>query len=167
MYYYQEFANMKRVATIILSILATATMACAQSHGLCSDECSLYVNFQDKGIEDFCLRAKGIDADKDGKISIAEAAAVEKLSLMSFKSFIRSIKSYEDLKYFPNIEYFHAGFSYADTLDLSHNPKLKEIDCSDCRNLKVILLPNGCKSEIKQGYWNDEAPVVKYVKIEN
>ena len=51
--------------------------------------------------------------------------------------------------YFPNLEYFHAGNSYAETVDLSACKKLKEVDLSDCRMLKKIILAKGCKPTIK------------------
>ena len=107
------------------------------------------VPFADEDVKEFCLRNKKIDSDKDGHISIDEAKAVTRLSLMNFKSFIRNIKSYEDLKFFPNLEYFHAGMTYVETLDVSCCPKLKELDLSDCRMLKTIILAKGCKPEIK------------------
>ena len=120
------------------------------------------VPFADEGIKEFCLRNRKIDADQNGEISIDEAKAVTKLSLMNFKSFMRNIKSYEDLKYFPNLEYFHAGYTYADTLDLSCLKKLKELDVSDCRMLKTIILAKGCKPTIKYpvAYKGEQAKVV-------
>lgn len=120
------------------------------------------VPFADEGVKEFCLRNRKIDADQNGEISIDEAKAVTKLSLMNFKSFIRNIKLYEDLKYFPNLEYFHAGYTYAETLDLSCLKKLKELDVSDCRMLKTIILAKGCKPTIKYpvAYKGEQAKVV-------
>lgn len=117
--------------------------------------------FKDDAIKDFCLRNK-VDADKDGVISKEEAAAVTRLSLMNFKSFMRNIKSYEDLQKFPNLEYFHAGMTYLETIDLSCLPKLKELDLSDCRMLKTIVLAKGCKPEIKYpvAYKGEKAKIV-------
>lgn len=118
--------------------------------------------FKDNGIRDFCIEwLKDVDADKDGQVSVEEAKAVKKLSLMCFKSFIRFIKNYDDLKYFPNLEYFHAGTSYAETVDLSACKKLKELDLSDCRMLKKIILAKGCKPTIKYpvAYKGEQAKV--------
>lgn len=117
--------------------------------------------FKDDGIKDFCLRNK-VDVDKDGVISKEEAAAVTRLSLMNFKSFMRNIKSYDDLQYFPNLEYFHAGLNYLETIDLSCCPKLTEIDLSDSRMLKTIVLAKGCKPEIKYpvAYKGEKAKIV-------
>ena len=39
--------------------------------------------------------------------------------------------------------------TYAETLDVSCCPKLKELDATDCRMLKTIVLAKGCKPEIK------------------
>lgn len=120
------------------------------------------VAFADEGIRDFCLRDKKIDADKDGSITIDEAKAVTKLSFMNFRSFIRNIKSYEDLKFFPNLEYLHAGMTYVETIDLSCLKNLKELDVSDCRMLKTLILAKGCKPEIKYpvAYKGEQAKVV-------
>lgn len=117
--------------------------------------------FKDDAIKNFCLRNK-VDADKDGVISKEEAAAVTRLSLMNFKSFMCNIKSYEDLQNFPNLEYFHAGMTYLETIDLSCLPKLKELDLSDCRMLKTIVLAKGCKPEIKYpvAYKGEKAKIV-------
>lgn len=106
------------------------------------------ITFTDNGIRDFCLRNK-VDANKDGVITAIEAKAVTNLSLMNFKSFMRNIKSYDDLKYFPNLQSFHAGYTYVETIDLSCCPMLKELDLSDCRMLKEVILAEGCKPEIK------------------
>lgn len=107
------------------------------------------LTFVDQGIKDFCLRTKEINTNNDEEITVEEAKAATHLSLMVFKSFIRNIKSYEDLKYFPNLTYFHAGLTYLETLDVSCCPNLKELDATDCRMLKTIVLAKGCKPEIK------------------
>ena len=106
------------------------------------------IAFSDSSIKDFCLRNK-VDANHDGEISVSEAELQTRLSLMNFRSFMRNIKSYEDLQNFPNLEYFHAGMTYLETIDLSCLPKLKELDLSDCRMLKTVVLAKGCKPEIK------------------
>ena len=121
-----------------------------------------FIVFKDDGIRDFCIDwLKTVDTNKDKQVTVEEAAAVKELSLMCFKSFIRFIKNYDDLKYFPNLEYFHAGTSYAETVDLSACKKLKEVDLSDCRMLKKIILAKGCKPTIKYpvAYKGEQAKV--------
>lgn len=108
------------------------------------------ITFKDAGIRDFCTDwLKTVDTNKDKIVTLEEAAAVKDLCLMNFKSFMRTIKDYDDLKYFPNLEKLHAGMTYAETIDLSSCPKLKEVDLSDCRMLKKVILAKGCKPEIK------------------
>lgn len=120
------------------------------------------IAFEDEGFKEFCLRDKRLNVDKDDIITEDEAKSATRLSLMNFKSFMRNIKSYADLKYFPNLEYFHAGYTYAETIDLSCCPKLKEVDLSDCRMLKEIILAKGCKPDIKYpvAYKGEKAKVV-------
>jgi hypothetical protein len=107
------------------------------------------VEFADDGFKAFCLRDKKIDVNKDGIISTEEAAATKKLSLKNKRNFIRIINSHEDLKNFPNLEYFNAGFNYLETIDVSRCPKLKKLDVSDSRTLVTIVVAEGCKPEIK------------------
>ena len=133
-----------------------------KSDGCCKKkDGSQNIVFQDESIKAFCLRNK-VDTNKDGEISLDEAKATTKLSLMNFKSFMRTIKSYEDLQFFPNLEYFDAGMTYAETIDLSGCPKLKELDLSDCRMLKTIVLAKGCKPEMKYpvAYKGEKAKIV-------
>ena len=120
--------------------------------------------FADEAFKAFCLFHK-LDVNGDKEMSIDEAKAQTRLSLMNFKSLMRTVKTYEDLQYFPNLEYFHAGMSYVDTLDVSCCPKLKELDASDCRKLQVIVLAKGCKPEIKYPVaWKGENPKLVYAK---
>ena len=152
---------MKRTIIYFLTII-NMFVANAQTGDV--QQCEV-VPFADEGVKDFCLRNKKIDSDKDGHISIDEAKAVTRLSLMNFRSFIRNIKSYADLEYFPNLEYFHAGMTYVETLDVSCCPKLKELDLSDCRMLKTIILAIGCKPEIKYPVaYKGEQVKVEYTK---
>lgn len=126
-------------------------------------ELPLGIAFKDKGIRDFCIDwLKTVDTDKDGQVTPEEAAAVKELCLLSFKKFIRIIKDYDDLQYFHNLEYFHAGTSYAETVDLSACKNLKELDVSNCRMLKTIILAKGCKPEIKYpvAYKGKQAKVI-------
>lgn len=121
------------------------------------------ITFKDDGIRDFCIDwLKTVDTNKDKQVTVEEAAAVKELSLMCFKSFVRNIKTYEDLQYFYNLEYLHAGFTYAETVDVSCCPKLKELDLSECRMLKTIVLAKGCKPQIKYpvAYKGEQAKIV-------
>ena len=148
---------MKKIFTT-LALALTVITSSAQT------ESDSLISFADEGLKTFCIKFNRIDTNKDQEISLGEAAASTRLSLMVYKSFMQPIKDYRDLAFFPNLQYLHAGLSYADTLDLSNNPLLEEIDASDCRKLSVIILRKGCKPEIKTGYWKGEKPKIIYKK---
>ncbi|MBO7337117.1 MAG: hypothetical protein J6W49_01265 [Paludibacteraceae bacterium] len=122
------------------------------------------IEFADEAFKAFCLRTKKADANKDGGISRDEAAALKKLSLMNFKSFVYTVKSFKDLKYFPNLETFHAGLNFEERIDLSSCPNLKDLDLSDSRMLREIVLAKGCEPVIKQYAYPSEPLKITYAK---
>ena len=83
-----------------------------------------FVHFEDKGVEEICLNA--FDKDKDGKLSIEEAAAVKDMSPIREALRKRENNSFNEFKYFTGIE--AALNSYFD-----HS------------NLTAITLPYGIK----------------------
>ena len=102
------------------------------------------LHFVNDTIRQYCVKSK-VDTNKDGVISVEEARACKRLTLVEYRNAVRSIRSYDDLQHFPNLEYLHVGKSQADTIDLRHCCQLKELDLRDCRVLKTIILPRGCK----------------------
>ena len=78
---------MKRNLLLIIGLLSVS-ISCAQN-----------LQFREQRIKE---RA---DLDKDGKVSLQEAQAITNLSLMAARIDMFSIKSYEDLRHFPNLEY--------------------------------------------------------------
>ena len=117
---------MKRNLLLIIGLLSVS-ISCAQN-----------LQFREQRIKE---RA---DLDKDGKVSLQEAQAIINLSLMASRIDMFSIKSYEDLRHFPNLEYLHTGYTTADTIDLSHNPKIREVDFSGAKSPNlVIIFPPG------------------------
>jgi hypothetical protein len=182
---------MKQILTIALMVLCTCATAMAQFNGTTVPDVPMVpptpgfdnqqpavditktlpdslITFQDRGIKDFCVEwLKNVDTNHDGEVSKAEALRTTTLNLMPFRSFIRVIRNYDDLKWFPNLESLSAGSSYVDTLDLRHNPKLTFLRVSECRALKVVILAEGCQPEIiHEGGWLQEAPKVIYAKEE-
>ena len=83
-----------------------------------------FVHFEDKGVEEICLNA--FDKDKDGKLSIEEAAAVKDMSPIHEALRKRENNSFNEFKYFTGVE--AALNSYFD-----HS------------NLTAITLPYGIK----------------------
>ena len=63
------------------------------------------------------------DADKDGTLSESEADAVTKISITS-----KTISSLKGVEYFRNLTQLLAWNNQLSSLDVSHNPRLKELD---------------------------------------
>lgn len=116
---------MKRSILILFGLLATS-LSCAQN-----------LRFKENRIK---VQA---DADRDGKVSEQEAKAVISLSLMANRSDMFQISSYDDLRYFPNLEYLYTGYTDVDTIDLRNNPKIREVDYTGARskNLTILFAP--------------------------
>lgn len=69
------------------------------------------------------------DANKDGELTVGEAEAATRLMLMyPNRKNMFMISTYDDLRFFPNLEYLDAGASRVTAIDLSHNPKLQEVN---------------------------------------
>lgn len=92
------------------------------------------------------------DKNKDGKLSVGEAEEVTKLVLMyPSRKDMFMISTYDDLRFFPNLEYLDAGKSFVEVIDLSHNPRLKEINLYGCQwpGLKEVRYAEGVKMVYK------------------
>lgn len=83
-----------------------------------------FVHFEDKGVEDICLNA--FDKDKDGRLSIEEAASVKNVLVIREALRKNVSNSFDEFKYFTGVE----------TLGVSY--------FGEC-NLTAITLPYGVK----------------------
>lgn len=87
------------------------------------------------------------DGNKDGELTVGEAETVIGLWLMfPHRKDMFVISCYDDLRFFPNLEYLHAGKSWrVEVIDLSHNPKLKEVNLYYCdrKTLKEVRYAEG------------------------
>ena len=103
--------------------------------------------FKDEGLKFYCLHAA--DRNQDGEISYNEAAMCKVINCeYGGRHALRYINSYEDLKYFVNVEKLILGVSNVKELDLTHNTKLQMINMNALDELDFILLREGCKPEI-------------------
>ena len=82
---------------------------------------------------------KNFDTNSDGKISMEEASAVTELVFDSpYPSeesesrweYDEPLKSLKGLEYFPNLEILVLEYHQVTSLDISHNPMLKQLYCS-------------------------------------
>lgn len=83
-----------------------------------------FVHFEDKGVEEICLNA--FDKDKDGRLSIEEAASVKNVLVIREALRKNVSNSFDEFKYFTGVEML--GVSYF----------------GEC-NLTAIALPYGVK----------------------
>lgn len=83
-----------------------------------------FVHFEDKGVEEICLNA--FDKDKDGRLSIEEAASVNSILVISEYLKKKTSNSFDEFKYFTGVK--SLGVSYF----------------GEC-NLTAITLPYGIK----------------------
>lgn len=84
------------------------------------------------------------DENHDGELTVGEAEKVTRLWLMfPNRRDMFVIADYSDLRFFPHLEYLHAGNAWhVDTIDLSHNPQLKEVNLYHA-NVKVVRYAEG------------------------
>lgn len=113
---------MKKVlfALVAMSLLFTA----------CEDGNDDYIKLKD--VDDVCTMMDDLelmeycyeefDVNKDGKVSMEEAAAVRE-----FDTWTYDISSIKGIEYFPNIEVLDIRFAYLTECNLMNNKKLKSI----------------------------------------
>ena len=86
---------------------------------------------------------KSGDFNEDGVLSKAEADSLTVLNLTVYRIHIFEVKTYEDLKKFPNLRKVWLGESELKTVDLSANYKL-EFVAVQSPNLRELVLAVGC-----------------------
>lgn len=87
------------------------------------------------------------DTDCDGIVTHAEAAAATELRL-GYGGRKNIIGSYDFLKYFPNLVRLDAGNTPLEEIDLTHNPKLEEVDLRLAMRCRRVKLARGCSPRI-------------------
>ena len=90
---------------------------------------------------------KSADINEDGILQKAEADSLTVLNLTVYRSHIFEVKTYEDLKLFPNLKKVWLGESEIQELDLSPNYKL-EVVAVQSTNLKTLVLAVGCYPQL-------------------
>lgn len=91
-----------------------------------------------KYIEDNLSR---YDQDKDGILSEAEAADIDKLDLDNWEEDNPKIESLQGIEYFKGLRTLNCGWNKITTIDLSKNTKLINLYCGN-NNLSVLDLSN-------------------------
>ena len=83
---------------------------------------------------------ENFDLDGDGMISEAEAALVKEMDCSN-----KSIESIEGIGYFPNLEKLEISVTNIRSIDMSNNPELRELICSQNSLLESINVSNNPK----------------------
>lgn len=78
---------------------------------------------EDSHFMEYCY--ENFDINKDGKVSMAEAVAVHKISVAS-----SGITSLKGIEYFVNLNQLDCSKNKLTSLDISQNPALVKLDCS-------------------------------------
>ena len=93
------------------------------------------VEIDDPVFKDYCL--KQFDSNKDGKISLEEAAAVETIIVNN-----KGIKSLKGIEFFENISELKCGNNQLTSLDVSKNTELYELYCNENQLTRLDISNN-------------------------
>ena len=90
---------------------------------------------------------KSGDIDGDGVLSKAEADSLTVLNLTVYRIHVFEVKTYEDLRFFPNLRRVWLGESSLESVDLSANYKL-EFVAVQSPGLRELVLAVGCYPQL-------------------
>lgn len=126
--------------TILFSLLALACMACSKTQP--NNE---IIRITDEDLFSQCFAI--CDTDSDGIVTIAEAENVKLLALDKGGR-LNIIEDYAFLRSFPNLEALSVGNTTLETIDLSGNPLLKQLNLQNALWVSKIILAPDCNPEI-------------------
>lgn len=129
-----------------LYVLMALTMICA-----CSKDNSITL----KEVDDVCTMMDDLvfmhycynkfDVNKDGKVSMSEAAAVKSIYI---DGMVMAEHSFKGIEYFINLETLYCEMTTLSGLDLRNNTKLMYLNCSDCDLTSLDLSRNTALSTL-------------------
>lgn len=125
---------------MILAVLFVGTTALSES---ALPNKAIPINdafFPDDSFQEYI--SENFDRNEDGYLSDAECSAVKKISVNYM-----GLESLEGISYFKNLKYLYARGNELDSLDVSANRALEELECSEnC----LSSLPVGNLSKLKK-----------------
>lgn len=125
--------------TILFSLLALACMACSKVPQ--NDE---IIRITDEDMFSQCF--VDCDTDGDGIVTSAEAENA-KLLVLDKGGRLNIIENYAFLQFFPNLEALSVGNTPLETIDLSANPHLKQLNLQNALWIKTLILAPECHLE--------------------
>lgn len=140
---------MKRRLILCLSAVLLA--------GLSAGAQGEYLTFKSEGV--FRRAVNAGDTDRDGQLTREEAAAIQSLDLSSTRSDLFTVRTYEDLRYMPNLRRLWTGTTRLDRIDLSANTQLEWIYI-ESPSIQTLILARSCTPEIvmKQEWMGEPLP---------
>lgn len=126
--------------SLLFCLLAIAFMACSKTQQ--NDE---VIRITDEDLFSQCF--VDCDADSDGIVTIAEAEAA-KVLILDKGGRLNIIEDYTFLRSFPNLEALSVGNTTLETIDLSGNPHLKQLNLQNALWISKIILAPDCNPEI-------------------
>lgn len=87
------------------------------------------------------------DKNKDGKVTVAEAAAADTL-MLGYGGRKNIINDLSILNFFPNLKFLDPGNYTGEVLDIRNMKKLEELNLRLAVFLKKIIIPTGCFPKI-------------------
>ncbi len=116
------------------------------SIGGCKEQRKPTVEFDDPAFESYCLNA--CDADKDGKITLTEAADLKIIDIVD-----KDIHSLNGIEAAVNLEELYCYRARLSTVDLSQNNKLEHFSFEES-SLQKIILPDSLAVIPKKAFAN-------------
>lgn len=129
---------MKKV--ILFSLLAIACMACSKTQ-----QNAEIIRITDEDMFSQCF--VDCDTDGDGIITTAEAENA-KLLVLDKGGRLNIIEDYAFLRHFPNLEALSVGNTTLETIDLSANSHLQQLNLQNALWIKTLILAPDCDPEI-------------------
>lgn len=104
-----------------------------------------FVHFEDKGVEEICLNA--FDKDKDGRLSIEEAASVKNILVIREALRKNASNSFDEFKYFTGVKALGVScFGECKLTAITLPYGIKEISqyCFSNNKLSRLVIPETC-----------------------
>ena len=109
---------------------------------------SVLVNIEEYTINNvFSKCFVNCDQNKDGKVTVAEAAATDTLRL-GYGGRKNIISDLSILKFFPNLKYLDPGNYTGEVLDIRNMKYLEELNLRLAVFIKKVIIPTGCFPKI-------------------
>ena len=127
--------------SLLFCLLAIACIACSKTQK--ADEAVIRITDEDMFSQCFTI----CDADSDGIVTAAEAEAA-KVLILDKGGRLNIIEDYSFLSHFPSLEALSIGNTTLETIDLSANPHLQQLNLQNALWIKTLVLAPDCNPEI-------------------